>query len=287
MNIRHIANFVQWSQDGAIWNGYFFTINAKGLCHVYDLNAVGTTLPADLEEIDSFTLDKAELIVPHSNAVTFGNEYYAQGDEFPLLYSNIYNNYAKTDDPKTGVCLAYRIQRNKNKFTTTLVQIIEIGFAKSSEYWCSENGDVRPYGNFVVDGKGGKYYAFTMRDEAHTTRYFEFDLPKLSDGVIDETYGVRKVTLGIDNINSYFDCEYHNYIQGACFHNGKVYSVEGFSLKNGNAPALRVIDIASKRQELHIKFADFDLDVEPEMIDFWNDECYYCDAHGHMYKIEF
>ena len=93
--------------------------------------------------------------------------------------------------------------------------------------------------------------------------------------------------MNIRHINSYFDCEYHNYIQGACFHNGKVYSVEGFSLKNGNAPALRVIDIASKRQELHIKFADFDLDVEPEMIDFWNDECYYCDAHGHMYKIEF
>ena len=94
------------------------------------------------------------MLVPHSNSVVFGNEYYDEQDEFPLLYTNIYNNYAKNDDKLEGVCLVYRIERNEREFTSTLVQIIQIGFVDDENLWTSagEKEDVRPYGNFVNNG---------------------------------------------------------------------------------------------------------------------------------------
>jgi len=288
MKIKHVANFVKFHQDGAIWNDFFFTLNTDGTCTVYDMKTVGNDSEKDLKQLHEFVLDKSELIVPHSNSVVFGNEFYEPGDEFPILYSNMYNNCAKFEDKHVGECLAYRIQKDGDKFTSTLLQIIKIGFTDNDDYWCSpEHDDVRPYGNFVVDRENNTYWAFTMRDKTHTTRYFSFDMPSVFDGVFDNTYGAKKVTLYIEDIKTFFDCEYHNYIQGACFNDGKVYSVEGFSKKSGKLPALRVIDVNEKKQILHVNFGDFDLDIEPEMIDFYNGMCCYSDAHGHMYTIEF
>ncbi|MBQ4629693.1 MAG: hypothetical protein IJB70_01740 [Clostridia bacterium] len=288
MDIKHVANFVRSRQDGAIFNNIFFTINAHGECYVYDMTAVDGNKIVDLKELAVFNLDKFELICPHSNSVVFGNEYYCEDDEFPILYTNIYNNYANEKDKLVGVCLAYRIQKTTQGFTSTLVQIIEIGFVNDTTLWCSGDGaDVRPYGNFVIDTQNDTYWAFTMRDKTNSTRYFSFDMPKLSDGEPDINYGVNRVVLTADDIKTCFDCEYHNYIQGACFNDGKVYSVEGFSVESGKKPALRVIDVEAKKQILHVEFIDFDLDAEPEMICFSNDICYYCDAHGHMYKLEF
>ena len=135
-------------------------------------------------------LDGIDRIVPHSNSVVFGNEYYNSEDEFPLLYTNIYNNYAKKDNPLRGVCLLYRLQKKQEKFFTTLVQMIEIGFVNNENLWISgeDTKDIRPYGNFVINTKNNKYYAFVMRDKTRTTRYFSFDLPKVHDGEMDETF---------------------------------------------------------------------------------------------------
>jgi hypothetical protein len=149
----------------------------------------------DLENTEKpfseFVLDKTELIKPHSNAVAFGCEYFEAGDEFPLLYTNVYNNYQGEENKRTGMCLVYRILRNENVFTSELVQIIEIGFTSDENYWKSEGiDDVRPYGNFVVDCEKNRYYAFTMIDKPKITRYFAFDLPKLSEGEMCREYGV-------------------------------------------------------------------------------------------------
>ena len=197
MQITQIAK-IKGSQDGAIFGNYLFRFDTRGQCNVYNMadfkksDEIQASVP-----VDSFVLDKAEVIVPHSNAVCFGTEYYAEGDEFPLLYSNIYNNYAKAEDPLVGVCCVYRIQREDNKFTTTLVQVIKVGFVNDYNLWRSstEPADVRPYGNFTIDTETNMLYAFTMRDAAKATRYFAFDMPKLADGVFNEKYGVNVVTL--------------------------------------------------------------------------------------------
>ena len=192
-------------------------------------------------------------------------------------------------DRLEGLCCVYRLQKDGNTFTTTLVQLIQIGFTEDKRLWRSlrEEGDVRPYGNFTIDREKGIYYAFTMRDSYNTTRYFSFPLPKKSDGVMDEAYGVKKVTLMPSDILDYFDCDYHQYIQGACIHHGKIYSLEGFTESVNHPAALRIISPEDKRQEAYVLLASYGLNIEPELIDFMGDTCYYADYVGNLYIIEF
>lgn len=289
MKITKLAKIVNGRQDGAIFGQYLFSFNECGDCFVYNMEDILKADGNQVEHIANFELGSKEKIVPHSNAVMFGSEYYEEGDEFPLLYSNLYNNYAKCENRMEGTCLCYRLTRNGNEFKAELVQIIEIGFVKDSSLWISpgEKQDVRPYGNFTIDRENKKLYAFTMRDALSSMRYFAFELPKLSDGEVDEEYGIRKVTLNKEDIIEYFDVEYHRYVQGACFHDGKVYSVEGFTNDRENVPAIRIIDVAKKEQILCAKFTDYGMAEEAELIDFYNGVCCYSDHFGNVYKLEF
>ena len=270
-------------QDGVIFNGYLFRFSAGGTCAVYGIEDLSdASVP-----IAEFALDKSDKIVPHSNCVAFGNARYCETDEFPLLYSNVYNNYAKTDNLMKGITCVYRLERNGSTFSTTLLQLIEIGFTEDPVWRSSNCNDVRPYGNFAIDAKNGKYYAFTMRDEENSTRYFSFDLPNINDGTYDDTFGVKRVVLGKEDIQSFFDCEYHRYIQGACFHNGIIYSLEGFTNSESYPPAIRFIDVNSKKQEQLYYFADCNMQIEPEFIDFENGTCYYADHDGNVFVLNF
>ena len=291
-NLLHVKQLakIKGGQDGAIWNNYLFRFDAVGTCFVYDLRALesGNSEASDLKEICTFLLDKADELAPHSNSVMFGSEYYSSEDEIPLLYTNIYNNYANTKNSLKGMCCVYRVQRDGKTFSSTLVQLIEIGFTEDSDYWKSiDVDDIRPYGNFTIDVENQIYYAFTMRDESNTTRYFAFDLPKAADGIIDEKFNVKRVVLNTTDIKEYFDCEYHHFIQGACFRHGRIYSLEGFSGSEDNPPALRIIDTTKKRQILYADLENVGLSIEPELIDFRDEVCYYGDAHGNLYVIEF
>lgn len=286
MNARKIGKIV-WGQDGSIWHGFLFRFGNHGECFVYDLQELKAYGERECPTFATFTLDRAERIAPHSNSVTFGTEYFSPEDEFPLLYSNIYNNYAGEVDALKGTTCVYRLQRSGRTFTSTLVQLIAVAFVEDESLWKSSDGDVRPYGNFAIDRENGKYYAFTMRDEDQTTRYFSFALPTLVDGVWDEKYGVKKVVLRAEDLGGFFDCPYHRFIQGACLHDGKIYSLEGFSNDAKNKPALRVIDVSDKRQVIHVDFADVNMSIEPEFIEFYEGVCYYCDGHGNVYELTF
>lgn len=290
MKLIHTAN-MRGAQDGAIWKDYLFRFDAKGNGIVYDARGLDaeTGEPAELKQIGRLSVGAEDAVIPHFNAVVFGAEYYAPEDEFPLLYANIYNNYAKyfkQADPLPGVLCVYRLQRRDSDFSMTLVQIIRVGFTETP-LWRSAGDvkDVRPYGNFVVDREKKLLYAFTMRDADHTTRYFAFKLPQLSQGSYSETFGVNAVTLEEEDILSQFDTEYHHYIQGACCHEGKIYSTEGFD--ETIHPAIRIISPAEQRQLLHIDLADLGYPKEAEWIDFRNGKCYYSDAHGKVYRLVF
>ena len=288
MTIKHVAN-TRPGQDGAIYGKYLFRFSAMGICHVYDMSELSESKDSvtDLEVISTFALDKIDTIVPHSNAVVFGNEFFEKGDEFPLLYSNVYNNYSNAEEKHCGVCCVYRLQRKGLEFTTTLLQIIEIGFTDDCELWRSgaDVHDSRPYGNFVIDTERSLYYAFVMRDGEHTTRYFSFDLPKISQGVTDERFGVKKVVLDAKDILGYFDTPYHKFIQGACVSNGLIYSVEGFDERIH--PAIRVIDPIQKKQVFHLDFFESNLPIEAEFIDFYNGKCYYGNCKGNIFELDF
>ena len=288
MKIKQIAK-IQNGQDGAIFGNQLFRFNTRGDSVVYDLSEMDHDNVKELQPIGRFVLDKSELIVPHSNAVSFGAEYFDPSDEYPLLYTNIYNNYANAKDKLIGVCCVYRLERIGKEFKTTLVQLIEIGFTDDPSLWrmAPERDGVRPYGNFVIDRDGGYYYAFVMRNEELGTRYFKFKMPSVCEGKVDETYGVNRVVLTPEDICDSFDCPYHRFIQGATLHGERIYSTEGFENSEINRPAIRVIDLAKKTEELYVDLLEMGYKLEPEMIDFYGDTCLYSDVKGNLYSVEF
>lgn len=274
---------IEKGQDGVVFRNYLFRFHAQGACTVYQIE----DLADDSAPVSRFVLDKAHIIAPHSNSVAFGSARYCETDEFPLLYSNVYNNYAKTDSPMKGITCVYRLERNGSTFSTTLLQLIEIGFTEDPLWRSSDVNDVRPYGNFAIDAVHKTYYAYTMRDEEQTTRYFSFDLPDVNAGVHDETLGVKRIVLGKEDIRSFFDCAYHHYVQGACYHNGIIYSLEGFTDSQANPPTIRLIDVNRQRQERVYYLADYNMHIEPELIDFKDEICYYADHTGNVFVLDF
>jgi hypothetical protein len=272
-----VASIGSW-QDGAIWNGRLFVLNGAGNGSVVDVKTGG--------KLAAFTLDGCDVLKPHANSVCFGSTFFAPGDKYPLLYVNVYNNYASSEDRKEGTCCVYRILEKDGVFTTELVQVIRIGFVKET-LWKSagDKPDVRPYGNFVIDTEKNLLHVFTMRDAEHVTRYFTFRLPRLAEGECSPRFGVPTVTLGEEDILSRFDTDYHLFIQGACCHGGRIYSSEGFNADIH--PSLRVIDPAAGVQLCHVDLTDLGYDCEAEWIDFRNGICYYSDAHGALYTIDF
>ncbi len=287
MKIKEIGKIAA-GQDGAIYGTELFRFNSVGAATVYDVADLKKDTACEPTVIGEFTLDRADEIRPHSNAVCFGCEFYDENDEYPLLYTNIYNNYAKAEDKMIGVCCVYRIERHGCGFKSTLVQLIQIEFCDDPELWqaYADGHCGRPYGNFLVDRENGSYYAFVMRGDGVETRYFKFDLPQVSDGEWDSKYGVKKVMLRKENIKEYFDTPEHRYIQGATFNGGKIYSTEGFSFDETNRPTIRIIDTATKKSQ-NIDLMDIGCSREPEFIDFYNGDCYYSDSHGNLFYIDF
>lgn len=275
-------------QDGAIFGGYLFNFSTKGAASVYKMSDVLNNNGQDIP-YSSFILDKSELICPHSNSVSFGVEYYEEGDEFPLLYSTVYNTYKNFPDRHEGECCVYRIWRDGESFKSKLVQLIKISFVDDINEWksLSENRDVRPYGNFTVDRENRKLYAFVMRDAPNKTRLFEFNLPDFNEGIFDERLGCFYKALEKSDILSSFDFEYTRYMQGSCCCDGKIYSVEGFSASEENPPAIRIIDTQNKKQIFYKQFKELGLEIEPEFIEFYDGKFYYIDGHGNLFNITF
>lgn len=274
-------------QDGAIYGSEVFRFQADGSCRVYDISISEDKREVVCQKKAAFTLDRADLIVPHSNAVCFGTEFYAPGDEYPLLYSNIYNNYAGAEDKRIGVCLVYRIERTGSEYRSTLVQMIEIGFTEDASLWRAtpEAHGVRPYGNFVIDTERRALWAFVMRNEELGTRYFRFDLPSVREGAVDPLLGIPHVILEARDIREYFDGPYQRFMQGATLYGGKIYSTEGFTASEVNRPGLRVIDLAAHSEE-YVDMLSLGFIEEAEFISHLGDVCLYSDARGAIYTVE-
>ena len=79
---------------------------------------------------------------------------------------------------------------------------------------------------------------------------------------------------------------HHFFLQGAVCHNSLIYSLEGFH-SDELPPRLRVIDPTEKKQLLAVDLRNFAPCIEPEFIDFRGDTCYYGDAAGNLYIMEF
>ncbi len=274
---------IEKGQDGAIYNGLLFRFDSRGHCYVYDLEKKAF--------VSEFVLDRADEYSPHSNTVFFGTEKIKSYDEFPLLYTNIYNNYKKAADRREGMLCAYRITRQGDSFSTKLVQIIKIGFVEDLTLWKSmeDGSDKRPYGNFILDSETNRLYAFIMRDKEPATRYFAFDMPSPTDGEILDDQGLKCVVLTKENILAQFDGSWAHYLQGACLFDGMLVSIEGGTVRDPenvkHPPRMQIMDVREGRQIADINMYALGFDVEPELIYPYNGVIYYADCEGQVYTL--
>jgi hypothetical protein len=239
-----------------------------------------------LAELCTFQLDKLDLLTPHSNSVCFGTQFFRDGDPFPVLYTNLYNNYP---GKKEGMCCVYRILLADGVFSSQLLQVLKVDFVHDGALWYSENqNDIRPYGNFTIDPATNKLYAFVMRDESRVTRFFRFSLPDIFLGEPDPVLGVPVYALTKDRIEQQFDTEYMHYMQGAACHNGLIYSVEGFTYPKSTAiPTLRVVDTQAEAQVFSTDLIRYGLLKEPEFLEVYDGQLYYSDHSGATYLLRF
>ena len=267
---NHMQLEMQDWQEGAIYDGKLFAFKHDGNGWVYDIKTKKKLSTINLE--GNFT--------PHCNSACFGVEKYNSNDKYPLLYVNVYNNYkdygsyisAILGSPSTyrleGVCFVYRITENGSEFKAELVQAIQIDFTEDLNLWKSleNNGDTRPYGNFVVDIDNNELYAYVMRDKEWVTRFFNFNVPTVKAGTYNNFLGCNIVKLGVGDIKSQFDIGYMNYMQGCDYANGKIFSVEG--IPNGSDYFLKVIDLKKKVVEKEYNLSAVNIRTEPQIVAF-------------------
>lgn len=126
-----------------------------------------------------------------------------------------------------------------------------------------------------------------MFDDLKATRYFEFNLPLLSDGEYDDYLEVNVVTLEEKDINNKFDTNYSNYLQGGCYYDGKIYSLKRFSDNVTNCPRLSVVDLEKGEEVSVINLMDIGISNEPELVFIDKGILYYATNNGKFYKFTF
>ena len=245
-------------QDGCAYGDYIFSFNDNNSFCVYKYS--------EDKILGVFELDGG--LSPHCNSACFGNEKFSKDDFFPLLYVNAYNN---TSLPR-GTCYVFRITINGYVFKTKLVQTISISFVDSM-LW-SDTDDIRPYGNFAIDGENKKMRVYIMRNVIQTTRFFEFELPDLSDG--------SYVVLREKDIIKYFDVDYFHVIQGNYSYDNKVV----FCFGVGYDAAIAVIDIELETVTVIISLQRFGLIDEPEKVFRFDNSLFY-GTNTSIYKLTF
>ena len=263
-------------QDAAIYNGKIFVPNTSGSCTVYELSS--------RNKLGTFTFDKTSAIVPHGNTACFGNTFYQESDKYPLLYVSLWNRSETTK----GTCCVYRITEDETgTFSSTLVQVIKIGFVDNETLW-TPSGSTRPYGTFVVDTDNSKLYVAVTRDVDAKTRYFEFAIPALAAGTANETYGCNVVTLTENDIVRRFDSDFTNYQQGITYHDGKIYATAGF-VRQSVPAALYIVDLATATTTDSYTLQDYSLSSQPCWIsaDPATGNIYYGSDNGNMYLLKF
>lgn len=264
-------------QDGEALGDRLFLFNDEGLCNVYDANT-GAFL-------DDFLLGGREYITPHVNSASFSDQYYEEGDRYPLLYASVYNNLTPQNTQILGFCCVYRITESDGQFSSELVQLLWVSFVGDRELWMSPVSNERPFGNFVVDTDRDMLYAFVPRDDSRTTRFFGFALPDPEAGNYSNTYGCPLLYLNAEDIRQQFDVEYFSSPQGCTYGDGKIYSVEGFGSTNTVPPFLRVVDVESETLELSFNLGQLGLGHEPETITFRNGELLYVSTDRFLRKL--
>lgn len=232
------------SQSLCIYNGIALQFYNDGTFRVVDISSKTRT--------SSYSYDTQR--TPHANCAFFGKEI-PQGSILPYVYVNAYNN---TSLPK-GALYCYSISSD---YAATLAQTITVGFT-NDVIWTDGN-DVRPYGNFTFNSITNELVAYTLRDTDKCTRFFVFDMPKISEG---------NKTLFKEDIKRTFDLPYFPVIQDCCCNLGKLYLLQGTV---SSERKMQIIDLNAEKILTSVELSQIN-DSEPEGVDIYNGHIYYSD----------
>lgn len=258
----------EWSlntniQDGCVYNNYLFTFDSEGKCFVFDLT--------NKELLCSTILPNVNGLLPHSNCVCFGKKM-NEDDEFPLLYTNVYNNYSNNEETY-GLCFVYKITKtNICSFSFRHIQTIKVSFI-DSVFWHNNSNNNSPYGNFLV--YDDFLFVYLNIFGSKITRFFKFPLPLINPNFSGITY------LDINNVIDIKDFILFKYIQGGTIYNDYLYSLEGF-----NESCLRIINLTNDSLQ-SVELTNTICNKEPEFISFLNNYLIIGDVDGHLYYCYF
>lgn len=218
-----------------IWDDCIFSCEDGGHVNVYDFKT------ADSRPIAGFELASSH---PdnHVNNVCFGIET-KRGASFPLLY--ITNG--KVGSELEWLCFVESITRRGKRFSSELVQTIELDASK----W-AEKGYASIFGapSWLVDREQGFMWVFSARKRtvasvtknAWENQYVatKFRIPSLSEGA--------KVRFDEDDILDQVVFPYDVWFtQAGCMHDGKIYYCFGVGKQDDRRPScIRVYDTRTR-----------------------------------------
>lgn len=225
-------------QGGDCWGDLFFQFTSFNSCvRVYDL-----ALKKLIQTVEIPSSERGFVKDCHCNTVCFGSDYYDLNDEFPLIYvstGNAYKGY-------TGA-LVYRILRDQDQFSFTLVQTILFPEDRSS--WT----EFVPAGDYA-------YLCYTTERVI-----FKFPMPKLENGNI--VVLSRLMAMESYQFSPQPDWMFTSRNQDRLFHEGKILYISG--VPTAEASVFVELNLETLERDRIINFQEIGLLKESESLFSW------------------
>lgn len=231
-------------QSMEIYNNYVFLFMDLGGCAVFDYETKSY--------IGYFATSPTT--GNHQNSAQFTNLYYDSSDEFPILMVSRCGNSNGTDTIYDS-CLFYRVERDNDSFTFTLIKEVNIDFRtygtdyvynkatneiimfgfENGNYQVTTNNPIYYYkwkSPTVAELKGDSLITFSKANAigTYTTDFMVFQAGYAVGNIIyigmQKSSNIRQIwAVSVDEqkVNSKINLLEMNEIEGVCVYNGKMY----------------------------------------------------------------
>lgn len=255
-------------QSASIHDNYLFYVSlGRNVISLYDMKSKTILCSKNLKGGDGN--------VYHSNQTSFGVDYYASDDYFPLLYIS-----QRANEDKRCFTEVFRIfpSREDNSidissFDVKLVQTIY--YPVMSE--ANSMGNV----NTVIDQENRLMYTYSRNNNKQDSNY---GTCKISCYEIPDVHQKEVYLENEDIIDSYMlPCRAIN-MQGGCIKNGKLYIGQGYF--SAGYILLNVVDLVHRQLEKQVDLLQHGFREEPEGC-FWYDGNFMISTvNGNIWRIE-
>lgn len=272
--IERFSNNSKYHQSAAAYRDYAFFVTDKHT-HFYMYNLKTKTMIYDLTYTTGNGIDFLGHTLYHCNQATFGNQFYEDGDPFPLLYVS---QHAKGD--KRYFVEAYRIfpkwDTSKNEYTSFSIELVQTIYFPPMN---NENalGNI----NMAIDVETNEMYTYSRNNNAgqENTRKCMiscFDLPDVHE---------PEVFLNDSDIKfSFYSGCSAVYMQGGCIHNRTLYIAQG--AKSVGYIYLNIVDLDQRKMVERLDFLDIGFTLEPEGCFFYDGNLIF-GAANNLYLLVF